>query len=293
MVTGMVLSLSLTFLGQVAWPGGGLSLEQAKEEARSIVVAEVGKTGGRLETDVVSVLLWTELKLSAVLKGEVTEKVLNDHPLSIRAEGRERLPRSGDELIFFVGDLRHEFSISKIVPNTAENLDAIKAVTSPPPVKSGPGRYGPTVFLGSAVKKLEPHRTPPFQGTTIVPEKGTKGEMLSVQNEFAALMKRYDPRPEDRWAHFAWLDQNEFARRHGASQIGWWGSISGIEPRPGGGWLVKVTMRPWLDTREYVRFSYVNDAVEETYEFTGDRIRLMKSDAAEAKPTLQYFPVAF
>jgi hypothetical protein len=291
MITAMVLSLTL--LGQFELPGSGLSLEQAKEEAHFILVAEVGKTSGRLGSEEMSVLMWTELKLSAVLKGEVTEEDLNKHPLAIRSVGKEKLPRSGDELIFFVGDIEHEFSIPKILPKTVENLEAIKAVTSPPPARSERGRFGQTVILGGGIKKLEPHRTPPYRGTTIVPEQGTKGEMLLVQNEFAALMKHYDPRPEDRWAHFSWLDKNEFARRYGVRLIGWWGSISGIEPRPGGGWLVKVTMRPWLVTREYVRFSFVNDTVEESYEFVGDRIRLVKSDATEAKPTLQQFPVAF
>jgi hypothetical protein len=288
MITATVLSL--TFLGQFALPGSGLSLEQAKEEARFIVVAEVGNTSGRLGSDKLSFLTWTELKLSAVLKGEVTEEDLNKHPLVIRAVGEEKLPQSGDELIFFVGD---EFSIRKILPKTVENLEAIKAVTSPPPVSSDQGRYGRTVILGGKLKKREPHRTPPYQGTTIVPEQGAKGEMRLVQGEFAALMKRYDPRPEDRWSHFSWLDKNEFVRRYGVSQIGWWGSVSGIEPQPGGGWLVKVTIRPWLDPRDYLRFSFVNDTVEEIYDFNGDRIRLVKSDAAEAKPTLQYFPVAF
>jgi hypothetical protein len=288
MITATVLSL--TFLGQFALPGSALSLEQAKEEARFILVAEVGHTGGRFETDKLSFLTWTELKISAVLKGEVTEEDLNKHPLVIRAVGEEKLPRSGDELIFFVGD---EFSIRKILPKTVENIEAIKAVTSPPPVSSDQGRYGPTVILGGGIKKREPRRIPPYQGTTIVPEQGAKGEMLLVQGEFAALMKRYDPRPEDRWAHFSWLDKNEFARRYGVSQIGWWGCVSGIEPQPGGGWLVKVTIRPWLDAREHVRFSFVNDSVEEIYDFNGDRIRLVKSDAAEDKPTLQQFPVAF
>ena len=37
----------MTVLGQHPLPGSGLSLEQAKAEARFIVVAEVGKIGDR------------------------------------------------------------------------------------------------------------------------------------------------------------------------------------------------------------------------------------------------------
>ena len=52
-----------------------------------------------------SFALWTDLKLSAVLKGEVDEEELNRRPLSIRLHRNERLPKIGGEFIVSPGSI--------------------------------------------------------------------------------------------------------------------------------------------------------------------------------------------
>jgi hypothetical protein len=113
--------------------------------------------------------------------------------------------------------------------------------------------------------------------------------MLRVQNEFAAAMSRDDPKPEDREAHFSWLDRNEYVRRYDVRRIGWYGAVLSCEPRSGGGWLVKVVIRPWLYS-SWLKTA-LSDSVEETYEFVEGRVHLVGSNAAIAKPGQQGFPV--
>jgi hypothetical protein len=116
--------------------------------------------------------------------------------------------------------------------------------------------------------------------------------LLKVQNEFAAAMSRDDPRSEDRIAHFAWLDKNEYVRRYGVQRIGWHGGILRCESRPGGGWLITVSITPSLVSSGGIRCAAVFDKVEETYEFVGDQVHLVKTKAAVARPDRQVFPVA-
>src|SRR5206468_1999610 len=121
---------SLIVLGQVLLPGSALSLEQAKQEAHSIVVAEVINTGDLLGAPEASMLTWTGLKPSVFVKGPASEKELNRLPLSVIAQGKERLPRVGDEFIFFIGNDQGRAPITKVLPNTAENLAAIRTARS-------------------------------------------------------------------------------------------------------------------------------------------------------------------
>lgn len=96
--------VSLAILGQRPLPGGSLPLEEAKEQAHSIFVAEVGRTGDRLAVSNRSIQMWTELKPLVLLKGKVTGDELNTHPLVLQAWGSERFPEPGEVLIFFLGD---------------------------------------------------------------------------------------------------------------------------------------------------------------------------------------------
>jgi hypothetical protein len=147
--------------------------------------------------------------------------------------------------------------------------------------------------LGIGVSPLKPAPPPSYRGTKIVPDKEATGDMLKVQDEFAAAMSRDDPKSEARQAHFSWLDRNEYVRRYDVRRIGWYGNVLGCEPRPDGGWLVKVVIRPWLHPMVYLRFSFVLDSVEETYEFVGGRVRLVETNAAVANSSQQVFPPAF
>lgn len=308
----LLTTVLLTVLGQAPLPGSGLSLEQAKVEARFIVVAEVGKTGDRITAPHMSCYMWTELKPSAALKGKVTGEELNRNPLSLLARGEERLPRTGDELLFFVGDTRREFVITKVLPKTEANLAAIRSKT-PPLAKPEPGASGhglspfssPSGGIGGGfaggglgggglggggldngvLAEPEPESRP-YRGTKIVPNPEATGEALKLQEKFAAAMARADPVPEGRRAHFAWLDENEYVRRFRMTRMGWYGGIKSVEPRPGGGWVVRIVIRPWL----YIPFrGTMPDNVEETYDYVGGRLHMTQSDAADAKPNLQRF----
>jgi hypothetical protein len=75
-------------------------------------------------------------------------------------------------------------------------------------------------------------------------------------------------------------------------QVGWRGAVTACQARPGGGWVITASVRPWLVAKG-LRHSYVLDSVEETYEFVAGRVRLLESDATTAKPRLQAFPPAF
>ena len=325
----MILTAALMIvLGQDPLPGSGLGLEEARAEARFIVVAEVGKTSDRVRIHPagVSFCMWTELKPSAVLKGEVTGEELNRHPLAMYAKGAERLPGTGDELIFFLADAGWDFvNITKILPKTEANLAAIRSKT-PPLARSEPGEsgqdlhpiggstggigggigvggVGATTGLGSGgigggfsshelrggfLTVPEPER-PPYQGTKIVPNSVATGEALKLQQEFAAAMSRADPVPEGRRAHFAWLDKDEHVRRYRVARVGWYGGILSADPRPGGGWIVRIVIRPWL----HPFGGSLSDCVEETYDYVGGRLHLTRSDAAVAKPNLQKFRSVF
>ncbi|HEU5432219.1 MAG TPA: hypothetical protein VFU81_11185, partial [Thermomicrobiales bacterium] len=65
------------------------------------------------------------------------------------------------------------------------------------------------------------------------------------------------------------------------------------EPRPAGGWRITVGIHPWLHSARYLRHTLVLDSVEETYEFIDGQVRLVKSNAALAKPNRRGFPVAW
>jgi len=274
--------------GADALPGSTLGVAAAKQEARYIVVAKVGRTGDVLSFNAgrPSILTWTELKPSAVLKGEINADELNRLPLSIRTEGEERFPRSGEEFVFFVGGKGQGGAIAKMMAKTEENLAAIEAAR-PVLVAEAAGNLGGG--LGSSAPPPEASPAPSDRGTTIVPTKGATGDLLEAQNEFAAAMLRNDPKPEARKTHFAWLEKNEYVRRYDVRQVGWYGAILACEPRPAGGWLIKVSIAPWLVTTR-LRRTLLSDRVEETYEFVGGRIRLVESDAALAKPERQRFP---
>src|SRR5262249_27589998 len=89
--------------------------------------AEVGKTGDVLHVPGYSVMMWTELKPSAVLKGAVNEEELNRLPLAIKVQGNERLPKRGEAFVCFIGDRRGNGHITKLLPRTEATLAAIEA----------------------------------------------------------------------------------------------------------------------------------------------------------------------
>src|SRR4051794_1046801 len=94
---GMLLTtvLCLGVLGQEVLPGSYLSLQQAKEDARIIVVAEVVEGRGVIISGRFRVMLAIKLKPSRVLKGKVDGKELDT--LGLFASGKERLPNYGEE----------------------------------------------------------------------------------------------------------------------------------------------------------------------------------------------------
>jgi hypothetical protein len=284
----LAMMLSLIVPGQDDLPGSKLSLEQAKAEASFIVVAKVVTIGDTLHLDSEKIITWTDLQLSRTLKGEVIEEELNEFSLSIRSSGNERLPKLNGEYVFFLGNNEDRDVVTKLLTKTAANLAAIEAAQPPAPEEIN----GLRVYrLGGFTKDRKPMPPPPYQGTRVLPTQGAAGDMLKVQNEFAAELARADPQPKARQAHFAWLERNGYVRHRHVIQIGWNGSITEVERRTGGGWLVKVTLSPWLCGA--VRHSMCFDSVEETYEFVEGRVRLVESNAAIPKPAYEVFPVAF
>jgi hypothetical protein len=284
----LAMMLSLIVPGQDDLPGSKLSLERAKAEASLIVVAKVVTIGDTLHLDSEKVIMWTDLELSRTLKGKVTEEELNEFPLSIRASGNERLPKLDGEYVFFLDNREGTSGVTKLLPKTAANLAAIEAAQPPAPEEIN----GLRVYrMGGQPKEKKPQPPPPYQGTKVLPTQAAAGDMLKVQEEFVAEMARADPQPKDRQAHFAWLERNGYVRHYHVTQVGWHGSITEVERRTGGGWLVTVTLSPRLCGA--VRHSMCFDSVEETYEFVGGRVRLVESNAAIPKPTFQVFPVAF
>lgn len=298
----MIPTLALTFalLGQADLPGSGLSIAQAKEEASYIVVAEVVKLDSTFGKEF-NYVMWIGLKPTSFLKGKLDEGTLNRLPLGCRAEKPERLPKVGEELIFFVGK---NYFTSKILPKTADNLAAIESAQ---PVHHFDTRWAggisPVHYLGptpgNEPREWKPATPRPFEGTKFYPSRDPKDpkherllfedEMLVVERAFTDALSRNGPQPEGRRAHFDWLEANEVYRRYYGQRIGWIGTVVSIEERPEGGWIVKVNMRP-LVFACYLRFTDVGDSVQETYEFVDGHARLIGSDAATARPGFQHFP---
>lgn len=121
------IGLCLAVLGEDVLPGSNLSLQQAKAEARIIVVAEVVKVEGIIGLGAVSIVTGVELKPSTVLKGKVSRDELKD--LHASAQGNERTPNKGEEFVFFIIEYEEKgnFHIIKVLPKTEETLKELKA----------------------------------------------------------------------------------------------------------------------------------------------------------------------
>lgn len=133
-------------------------------------------------------------------------------------------------------------------------------------------------------------RQPPEDGpddvrTVVRPAPEASGKALGIQEEFAAIFARADPRPPERTAHFDWLPHYD---GHLVRHVGWHGAIKRVEPQGDGSWLATIHVSPLLDCRSFK--TMVWDHVEETYRVKGDAIELVASDAATPKPHLQGFP---
>lgn len=116
----LTLGLCLSALAQNDLPGSKLSVSQAREEARIIVVAEVTNSPDVIGSGPAMLIAGLNLKPSAVLKGEVREGDL--HHLSASAASPERCPRMGDQAIFFINDFRGHPRIIKMLRKTPENV---------------------------------------------------------------------------------------------------------------------------------------------------------------------------
>lgn len=274
--------------GQDALPGSMVSLWRAKQEARFIVSAEVVRTANVLRAGgeaAMGYILWTELKLSAVLKGEIDEGELNRRPLWIEIRANERIPKAGEEVFVFVGDARSNAPITKMLWKTEENLAAIEAAKPEPRPSaaelrphgiggglggggSGSGDLNGETFNDGSIRTdapVKPATLPAHVvsvGMSIAPDKKAEGAELVVQEAFAAAMARVEPKSKEREDHFAWLDRNDFARHYAVQRAGWYGRIQACDPRPGGGWLIKAALSPRLHPGFGMRFCFVTDTVE-------------------------------
>ncbi len=116
--------LSLAVLGQAVLPGSNLSLADAQAKADIIVVAEHTKHGDIVGAGAVTFMGGIELKSLNTLKGTVKDGGLTR--LATGASGYEVLPEIGKEYIFFVEKYQGYLTISKILPRTDENIEAVK-----------------------------------------------------------------------------------------------------------------------------------------------------------------------
>jgi hypothetical protein len=115
--------LSVTVLGQSVLPGSEMGLQEARQKAGFVAVAEVAATGD-VVGGVASLMVGIRLDIKAVLKGDPSLKELSG--VSAQAGGREQLPRKGDRRIFFIRDYRGHPAILKVAPETKESLAALK-----------------------------------------------------------------------------------------------------------------------------------------------------------------------
>jgi hypothetical protein len=129
-----------------------------------------------------------------------------------------------------------------------------------------------------------PEPVPQGIGTRVAPHPDAKGEMLKFQQAFVAALAKQDPHPPGRADHFAWIPRYDHVR-----QLGWNGSVVGVQPQPDGSALVSVEISPYLAS-PYMK-TLVMDYVTEVYRVAGGRLTLVSSDAAVPKPRLQNFPV--
>lgn len=132
-------------------------------------------------------------------------------------------------------------------------------------------------------------QVPDDRGTTIVPDPKATGDMLQLQQAFAAALAAQDTRPAERRNHFAWLENTDAFKKKLVHFTGWYGGIIEVEKQPTGRVFVKIHISPWLysDTLKTLQYDYV----EETYEFFRGKVRLVDSDANVAKLEKQGYPV--
>ncbi len=119
-----VTVLSLTILGQVVLPGSKSSLEEAQEKAQIIVVGEFLKHGDILGSGPHSLVAGIELKPSVTLKGKPKDGELKK--MTTAASGYEVIPEQGKEYIYFIEEYKGHLTISKMLPKTEANIEAVK-----------------------------------------------------------------------------------------------------------------------------------------------------------------------
>ena len=117
------LVLCLTLLGQNPLPGSNMSLQQAKEDATTIVAAKLVDAGAFItEGASATLVLHVELDPTAVLKGKAGKSDLKSVGASLQAN--EKWPPKGEEYLFFIIEykMKGNFQIIKMLPRTKENL---------------------------------------------------------------------------------------------------------------------------------------------------------------------------
>ncbi len=137
---------------------------------------------------------------------------------------------------------------------------------------------------GPAADDGVPAPVPTAFGMHLVPHAKAKSEMLRFQQRFASALAKQDTPTAARVAHFAWLPYIDHVR-----QIGWAGSVENTIAQPDGSVIVTVRVSPRL-TSPTVK-TLVLDYVKEVYLVSEGNIHLLNTDAANAKPHLQVFPV--
>jgi hypothetical protein len=118
------MALSLSLLGQDKLPGSDRSLDQAMEKARIIVVAELESYTLVHGAGASAVMAGAKFKSAEVLKGRLEDGEMTN--LAIMAIGSERLPRKGEECIYFLDDFANRLKAVKMLPKTKQNLEAVK-----------------------------------------------------------------------------------------------------------------------------------------------------------------------
>jgi hypothetical protein len=125
------------------------------------------------------------------------------------AEGAERLPRTGDDRIFFIND---DYGITKVMPDTADTRAAVRSAKPVHGAGRGAVGVGGAVFggnlgggtgsFGSGVHAAgkDPERDVSDRGTRINVDPKAEGASREAQTAFAAAMARSDPAPAARGA---------------------------------------------------------------------------------------------
>lgn len=125
---------------------------------------------------------------------------------------------------------------------------------------------------------------PPYPA--FFPNVDATGDELAFQKGVAKILCEKAESYPGREDHFGWLAENELFQKYVCRVHGLSGHILEAKSLPGGGWLVRVSVRPIVSA---VGRAVILDDILEDYRYQDGVLTLVQTDAAKPKPDKHVF----